>query len=1344
MAQTPDGFLWLATYEGLARFDGVQFDLFTPENTPVFRSDQTLSVYAARSGDLWVGSRDRWAYRLRDGEWSAFSLQEAFGGGHVDHWVGGFAEDANGTLWAVSTGPYLARFDGQAFVRFTDRLEEAWPLFAADADGALWSELRPGVVPSVTETSFGQGVVARLVGERFEPVADPLLVGFAPTQYGPLLHRLVGTETDLARDGRVRVDLADASGRLLTWIWHDGITERAMLVDRAGRAWVQLADAEGQNVLVVVRDGEELARFAPEGATWFEQVFEDRQGSVWTFAASTGLLQITEEPFRRYTTNDGVPRYAVRASRAADGDIIVSTQSWGDEVRIATIDGGQVETHTYRPNVIPDDGLASRVRNGKVAPGQVVEDAQGQRWAVAESYLLRLDEGRAEVVVKVSQWLLRVIEPDPADPGVLWLGDIRGGVYRVDTDARVVTDSLFLGPGRSPSDNYLLIRELYHAPDGRFWVASDVGLAELRPDGSLHPLSSLEGVSVRALAEGRGGVLWAATDEGLARIRGDEARMLTRENGLPSDDLTTIVLDRHGYLWLGSGRVLLRLRAAEASAALDGERSHVDVVTLPPSDGHLAPSSTVWGTARDDDGGLWIPSARGVTRVDPALYARQHARPPTVVPRGVTTEDGEAYAFGPELALPVGERTLTLSYTATDLLAPDHVRFRTRLDGHDAGWIDRGSERRAVYGGLEPGAYTLWVQAMNAGGVWSDPVAAPTFRVPARFYETAWFAVLCVLAVGLALTGTYRARVRQLRRREATLGALVDERTEALRTEKQKTEAQAEQLRELDAAKGRFFSNVSHELRTPLALLLGPLRDLRRGRFDVAPEARPLLDRAEANGRRLQRLVEDLLTLTQADGGALTLRRRRLDLVGFVRDRVSAFGSSPVAAGVEVTFEPPDGPVVVAADPAKIETVVYNLVGNAIKFTPVGGRIVVRVAPEPGGGARLAVADTGIGIAPGDLGHLFDRFYQADTEAARTGEGAGIGLALVREIVGLHGGTVSAESVLGEGTTITVRLPEGEADDVTAAAASREPGEPPSLAVRRDAGDGFADDPLHIHDDEDPADEDGALDARPLVLVVEDNDDLRAYLTTLLEAEYDIEVAADGAGGISAALALVPDLVVSDVMMPGVDGFTLLAALKGDVRTSHVPVALLTARADAEARLAGLAGGADAYLAKPFDGAEFEATVANLLANRARLRAAWAVAAPEAARLRGDGALGEPEPPGLAPAEVAFLDRVREVVEANVASAAFGTAALAEAVGMSPRQLRRKLSALTGETAAQAVRRVRLDRAAALLADGAHSVKEVAYDTGFSSTSGFRRAFGERYGVSPSAYGPGDGDGRQA
>ena len=421
--------------------------------------------------------------------------------------------------------------------------------------------------------------------------------------------------------------------------------------------------------------------------------------------------------------------------------------------------------------------------------------------------------------------------------------------------------------------------------------------------------------------------------------------------------------------------------------------------------------------------------------------------------------------------------------------------------------------------------------------------------------------------------------------------------------------------------------------------------------------------------------------------------------------------------GVTLRFEAEEPSLVHPFDVEKLETAVLNLLSNAVKFVDEGGTVVVRVAAVDGA-AVLTVTNTGQGIPAEALPHLFNRFYQVDGSATRTREGSGIGLALVHEIVKLHGGRVTVESSPEAGTSFAVTLPVVVTSD----------NKPPVLA----SGDGRgAPGEVVVTPEPPPAavprmeQQPEANGTRPVVLLVEDNADMRAYLRDHLADAYQVEEAPDGEAGVAAAQALVPDLVLSDVMMPRMDGMALVAALKADVQTSHIPVVLLTAKGEVDSKIEGLATGADDYLTKPFNAAELLARVENLIAQRRLLRA------------RYQEQLQEAPPaavPGLPAPDVTFLEQVQTTVQAHLADATFGVEALAEAVHMSPRQLTRKLKGLLGETPNQLIVRLRLAQAAALLQQPGARVGEVAAQVGFRSTSRFREAFRARYNMAPSQY----------
>ena len=550
-----------------------------------------------------------------------------------------------------------------------------------------------------------------------------------------------------------------------------------------------------------------------------------------------------------------------------------------------------------------------------------------------------------------------------------------------------------------------------------------------------------------------------------------------------------------------------------------------------------------------------------------------------------------------------------------------------------------------------------------------------------------------------------RAHARDLERR-------VEARTAALAASHAEVEAQARRLEEMDRLKTRFFANVSHEFRTPLTLLLGPIEDALAGRYGrLDPRLAEQLPVMQRNARRLLGLINQLLDLAKLEAGGLDLDRRPADLVALARGVVSTFASRAERGGVALLF---DGPASLAAavDAPKVEGVLTNLLANALAFTSEGGKVRVSVGAD-GAEAVLAVEDTGTGIAAADLPHVFDRFRQVDGSATRTHEGTGIGLALAKELVEMHGGTIGVESAVGFGTRFTVRLPRDAADAPGLGAETGGAGvEVVVPAPETVGGDGVADAPAEAESD-----------ARPVVLVVEDNADLRAFVRGHLADRYRVVEAADGAAGLAAARAHGPDLILSDVMMPELDGVALTRALKADAALADVPVLLLTARADEDSVLAGLDAGADDYLAKPFSPAELRARVDNAVAARRQMRERYS-----------DEVVVGPSRVVVPSAEAAFLQDVRDAVEAHIGDAAFGVERLAEAVGLSRRQLGRRLKDALGTSPGAFIRELRLARAAQLLEQEAGTVAEVAYAVGYRDPEHFSKQFRKAYGATPSAY----------
>ena len=563
-----------------------------------------------------------------------------------------------------------------------------------------------------------------------------------------------------------------------------------------------------------------------------------------------------------------------------------------------------------------------------------------------------------------------------------------------------------------------------------------------------------------------------------------------------------------------------------------------------------------------------------------------------------------------------------------------------------------------------------------------------------------------------AMTASLRDAEDELRAYATDLEQRVDARTEELRASKAEVEAQAERLEELDRLKTRLFANLSHEFRTPLTILLGPIEDALANETPVPESLGGQLPAMQQSARRLLDLINQLLDLAKLEAGALDLQRERNDVVTLARDVAATFAGPAERQGIGLLFDASVPALSADLDPKQIETVLTNLIANALSFTQRGGKIRVSVGAA-GSEAIVAVEDTGTGIAPDALPHVFDRFRQADGSATRTHGGTGIGLALAKEITELHGGTISVESAVGFGTRFTVRLPLDETISIEPATPHLERLAEPA-AIVSDEGEALGDGKAASPD---------APDDRPLVLVVEDHAGLRAFIRSHLAGRYRVVEAENGAAGLDAARRQRPDLVLSDVMMPELDGVALTRALRSDPALSDVPIVLLSAWADEQSTLAGLEAGADDYLTKPFSPDELRARLGNFVATRRRLRERYS-----------DEVVVEPSSVVVPSAEAAFLERVRDMAEAGLDDPSFGVDALAAEVGLSRRQLGRRLSDALDTSPGVFLRQMRLARAAQLLKQEAGTVAEIAYAVGYRDPDHFAKQFRKSYGAPPSEY----------
>ncbi|MFN8344161.1 MAG: ATP-binding protein [Spirosomataceae bacterium] len=519
---------------------------------------------------------------------------------------------------------------------------------------------------------------------------------------------------------------------------------------------------------------------------------------------------------------------------------------------------------------------------------------------------------------------------------------------------------------------------------------------------------------------------------------------------------------------------------------------------------------------------------------------------------------------------------------------------------------------------------------------------------------------------------------------------------------------EADAIKQLDRVKSQFFANISHEFRTPLQLILAPLQ--KRG--VISPEETHMMER---NANRLLRLVNQLLDLAKAEMGMLRLNYRWGNPVGFLRQTAKYFEPMAASKNLRYHIDLPTSEPFAAFDRDKLEKIVYNLLSNAIKFTPAGGQVMIQAEVEPQTGLRLVVSDSGIGIPESLQNRIFDRFYQIDPSQTRSFEGSGLGLALTKELVELYKGSIEVESRPDSGSTFVVRLPL-KAD--TQQATHNLGGVVPVIEADQMLSIAMTTPDLPA---EEQAEADG--DDKPTILLVEDNPELNHYLRQQLSGQYRVLQAMRGDEGLQVARRVIPDLIISDVMMPVMDGFSLTRHLKEDDLTSHIPIILLTAKDDVDSRKEGFEGGAEQYLAKPFALDELVARINSLLTQRDLLRKKYS----REVVLQPTGTL-------LRDREAEFLEKTIRIIDEHITEEAFSVDMLQREMGMSRMQLHRKLKALTDRSASDFIRYIRLQRAADLLRQPGIQIAEAAYLSGFSHLSYFSKCFKEQFGILPSEF----------
>ena len=812
--------------------------------------------------------------------------------------------------------------------------------------------------------------------------------------------------------------------------------------------------------------------------------------------------------------------------------------------------------------------------------------------------------------------------------------------------------------------------------------------------------------------------LWMATDIGLIEVNTTNTEVLnkvTTTEGLPSNNVRSIIRSNE-VLCLGTqnGLSLYHLKTKRI-------RNYYE------EDGLTHNEFLAGSIFKDKDGMIWIGALDRIIAFSPnQLLAEEEVKSDLVFTRQSvfnTKKDKflEDIHFSKDsikaLELKPTDQSFTQRFAILSYKNSDKNQYSWYLEGYESPWRNRGFAPIASYQNLPPGHYTLKVKAFDYRGTPANNTLSMSIDVLKVWYKRWWAYVIYALILGFAILLFNRFQLkRKLEQQEG------------------------ERLKEMDALKTKLYTNITHEFRTPLTVMLGLARQIpdHLSSSTAADKIKTAASLIERNGNSLLQLVNQLLDLSKLESGNMVLDLIQGDITVYINYLVESFHSLAETKDIRLHHLPQVEELVMDYSPIRLEQIISNLLSNAIKFTPEGGDVYLSLAIQESGaitqGHRkskvfkpsknqsntsflvIQVKDTGIGIPAEKVSSIFDRFYQVDDTHTRQGEGTGIGLALVKELVNLMDGEITVDSSPDKGSTFSIFLPiKKEASTVTA---KPDMSSKPALAIS------LKQSPLLNQSiEESTILSDGEL---PVLLIVEDNEDVAHYIRTCLENQYQILYAKNGQLGIDKAIENIPDLIISDVMMPEKSGYDLVQILKHDEITSHIPIVLLTAKADIESKLEGLEYGADAYLAKPFNEKELKIRLEKLLELRKRLQAKYSTSASLQTDSPNTAASALPTP-----IEDAFLLKVRTIVEENMDDPDFATPHLCRSIGLSKTQLYRKLKALTDQSIALHIRSIRLRKAQGLLESTDLTVSEIAYEVGFSDPAYFSRTYSSEFGFAP-------------
>ena len=1022
-------------------------------------------------------------------------------------------------------------------------------------------------------------------------------------------------------------------------------------------------------------------------------VLKDRSGTLWVGTAMGGLNKLNriKYPFKSFIRKSwGVDKSFVLVpfsdmTVSKSGSVFVGTATGIEEIKPGT---NEIIKHEPNKaiNVVMEDsrgnlwiaikqysggGVFKRDTEGKLHP---ILDSAGNMFSKEIHCIFESRKGR---IFFASEFYLYEIDPEKNNAALIFVTNRR--IYKIGDNI----------------DNTLCFGTL---AGGAFFINPDTKtlIKHFMPDEK--DPTSIKDNSMTDICFDSKDRLWLGSSAGLHKYERETGgfKVYDKSYGLASNTIIKIIEDNSGNIWLGTASGISKFNP-ETETFKNYDLSY-GVVEGPQ-----------YACGKNKKGMLFFKTKTGITYFYPDSIKDNPFIPPVVITEMKVYNN--PYFFDKEVKLSYSQNYISLEFAALSYISPEKNMFAYKMEGVDRDWVYPGNRRYASYTSLEPGNYTFHVKASNNDGVWNNEGTTLSIVISPPWYRTYWAYGLYVI---IFISLVYSWRRYDLRRRD-------------LKYQVQLEHESAQKEKEISQMKSRFFTNISHEFRTPLTLITGPAERIIEKTQDEEIQKNAVL--MKKNAGHLLELVNQLLDISKLDEGKLKLKVSKGNLETFIRGIVSIFESYAEKKDVALKIKSQIADTELYFDREILEKILINIISNALKFTKEGDTISVTVSKQDDNNALIKIKDTGIGINAAELPKLFDRFYQVDSSHTRERGGTGIGLSLTKELVELHKGKISVDSVEGEWTEFTIILPvslNNFKDDELILTQDKEQEEQRYL----DLADRIETDlksslPSLVTENGKKVTDSGDGE-KPIILIVEDNEDVRQYLRDVLEKEYEIEEAANGEQGYRRAEAIIPDLIIGDIMMPKIDGYEMTKKIRSDEKTFHIPIILLTAKSDHKSKLEGFESGAEAYLTKPFDNKELMLRIHNLIDMRKKLQEKFARR--ERIPVR-DGTGGEKK---ISDLNERFINKVIEIMEKHITEEEFSIEEFGKELYMSRTQLHRKLKALTGKSASRYLRSFRLSAAKKMIEKKKGTISEIAYNVGFSSPIYFSKCFRDEYGYPPS------------